>query len=86
MSTEGRYFLGTLESCDQLSNVVLSSCVERVFDHSASEPAVAQHHPLGAYLIRGAHVALIGLVDTVDEAGLDTNSIRGLPMPPCRAQ
>mmetsp|Transcript_28540 Transcript_28540/g.32991 ORF Transcript_28540/g.32991 Transcript_28540/m.32991 type:complete len:100 (-) Transcript_28540:31-330(-) len=85
LTTEGRHFLGTLESCDQLSNVVMSSCEERVFEDEGdgSDPTVAQHVPLGVYAIRGAHVALVGLVDTVDEAGLLACSIKGSMLPRC---
>lgn len=79
ITVEGRHFIGTLESCDQLTNVVLSSCEERIYDMD-SAPQVA---PLGVYLLRGASVACIGAVDTIDEAQCNVMSLRGTQLPVC---
>jgi U6 snRNA-associated Sm-like protein LSm8 len=79
ITADGRHYLGTLESCDQVLNVVLSSCVERI--HSIE--AGAEDMPLGAFLIRGSRVVCIGAVDTFEEATVDVRSLRGPALPRC---
>jgi U6 snRNA-associated Sm-like protein LSm8 len=76
ITTDGRHYLGTLESCDQLLNVVLSSCVERMY----GEQGGAEDMLLGAYMIRGARVVCVGAVDTIEEASCDLRSVRGVAL------
>ncbi|KAK1442345.1 hypothetical protein BgAZ_403750 [Babesia gibsoni] len=49
VTVDGRVFVGFLKGFDQLTNLVLYSCVERVFQKGAA----FEELPLGIYLIRG---------------------------------
>lgn len=69
---------GQLKGFDQKMNILLDSCVERVFSLTGP-PEVAE---LGLYIIRGDSVAILGKVDEKLEEDVDTGSLRGLPIPP----
>lgn len=49
ITVDGRLFVGSLKGFDQSTNVILSSCVERVF----TEDSGVEFVQLGLYLIRG---------------------------------
>ncbi|KAF8282368.1 U6 snRNA-associated Sm-like protein LSm8p [Trypanosoma cruzi] len=42
ITTDGRYLVGVLHAADQLLNVVLTSCVERVFDEARENAGGSQ--------------------------------------------
>ncbi|KAK2196217.1 bifunctional LSM domain superfamily/U6 snRNA-associated Sm-like protein Lsm1-8/LSM domain [Babesia duncani] len=59
IAIDGRVFVGTLKGFDQLTNLVLYNCVERVYHvDSPMEELI-----LGIYLLRGDNVVLVGEVD-----------------------
>ncbi|KAK4971166.1 U4/U6-U5 snRNP complex subunit LSM8 [Elasticomyces elasticus] len=76
ITVDGRTLVGTLLSCDQVTNVVLKAAVERVIREHGSEKA-SEEHPLGNYLIRGDNVVVCGLVDEALDASIDWTKVRG---------
>ncbi|RNF19503.1 U6 snRNA-associated Sm-like protein LSm8p [Trypanosoma conorhini] len=44
ITTDGRYFVGVLHAADQLLNLVLTSCVERVFDEAEENAGESPQH------------------------------------------
>lgn len=59
MTNEGRIFCGTLKSFDQRMNLILSDCEEHVY---SGEQVPMSPVPMGAYLIRGDNIAVVGEV------------------------
>lgn len=76
LTTDGRTLVGTLLSCDQVTNLVLTETVERVIQPSDSEKQ-SEEAPQGLYLIRGEHVAVCGLIDEDLDAQIDWAQVRG---------
>eukprot|EP00826_Nyctotherus_ovalis_P040650 TRINITY_DN4026_c0_g2_i2.p2 TRINITY_DN4026_c0_g2~~TRINITY_DN4026_c0_g2_i2.p2 ORF type:complete len:103 (+),score=31.36 TRINITY_DN4026_c0_g2_i2:107-415(+) len=75
LATDGRNFVGTLKSFDQAMNIILSNCSERIF--SETQPVV--NESMGAYIIRGDHVCVIGEVDLEQDSKVDYEKIRAAP-------
>ena len=75
---DGRHFLGILKGFDMNYNMVLESCQERVY----SPDAAVQELDLGAHLIRGDMICLVGRVDLEVDAMIDKRKLRGEPLPP----
>lgn len=76
LTADGRSLTGTLLSCDQLTNLVLSQTIERVIrPHDDPEPSIEVPH--GLYLIRGENVAVCGLMDEELDASIDWVQVRG---------
>ena len=76
LTADGRTLTGTLLSCDQVTNLVLSQTVERIIRPAHDEEAsVEVSH--GLYLIRGENVAICGLVDEELDARIDWAKVRG---------
>lgn len=76
LTTDGRTLVGTLLSTDQLTNLVLSSTIERIIRPADDDdPSVEVSH--GLYLIRGENVAVCGLVDEELDASIDWGRVRG---------
>ena len=71
---DSRQLQGVLLSCDSFCNVVLSDCVE--VRYSALNPPT--RFPLGTFVVKGASVVLVGLVDNVSESECDFTSLRSL--------
>ncbi|RNF04573.1 U6 snRNA-associated Sm-like protein LSm8p [Trypanosoma rangeli] len=44
ITTDGRYLVGVLHTADQLLNLVLTSCVERVFDEAGENAGGSPQH------------------------------------------
>ena len=76
LTADGRTLTGTLLSCDQLTNLVLSQTIERVIRPPDDEEASAEVSH-GLYLIRGENVAVCGLVDEELDAQIDWVKVRG---------
>ncbi|KAK4993807.1 U4/U6-U5 snRNP complex subunit LSM8 [Elasticomyces elasticus] len=76
ITVDGRTLVGTLLSCDQVTNVLLEHAVERVIREHGSEQA-SEEQPLGSYLIRGDNVVVCGLVDEALDASIDWTKVRG---------
>lgn len=69
---------GKLRGHDQLINLVLESCHERVF----STTAPVEQVPLGLYIIRGDNVAVVGEMDEEADSAVDLSKVRGCPLGP----
>ena len=54
LTNDGRHVVGTLRGFDQVTNVILEDCAERVY---SSESGV-EEAPLGVYMIRGDNVCV----------------------------
>ncbi|CEG01322.1 Ribonucleoprotein LSM domain,eukaryotic/archaea-type [Ostreococcus tauri] len=80
LTNDGRHVVGTLRGFDQVTNVILEDCAERVY---SSESGV-EEAPLGVYMIRGDNVALVGPVDEELDAKLDLSGTRALPLKPIK--
>ncbi|KAI9886551.1 MAG: hypothetical protein M1823_001663 [Watsoniomyces obsoletus] len=62
LTSDGRSLVGTLLSCDQLTNMVLSNTIERII-RPYDDPEKSREVEHGLYLLRGDTVAIVGLVD-----------------------
>ena len=76
LTADGRTLTGTLLSCDQVTNLVLSQTVERII-RPADDEEVSAEVSHGLYLIRGENVAICGLVDEELDASIDWAKVRG---------
>ena len=76
LTADGRSLTGTLLSCDQLTNLVLQSTIERVI-RPRDDPEDSEEVAHGLYLIRGENVAVCGLVDEELDASIDWAKVRG---------
>ena len=76
ITTDGRTLLGTLESHDQQTNVILSSTIERIVRPADDEEAnsVVEH---GLYLVRGDNITIIGEVDEQLDESIDWMKVKG---------
>lgn len=76
LTQDGRTLTGTLLSCDQLTNLVLSKTIERIIRPATDdEPSEEVEH--GVYLIRGENVVVCGLVDEELDGQIDWAKVRG---------
>ena len=76
LTGDGRTLTGTLLSCDQVTNLVLSNTVERIIRPSEDEePSTEVDH--GVYLIRGENVVVCGLLDEEMDAKIDWGKVKG---------
>lgn len=73
ITCDGRNIVGTLKGLDQVTNVVLEDCHERVY----SKTEGVQQEVLGLYIIRGQNVGIIGIVDDELDKALDLTTVRG---------
>lgn len=71
---------GTLCGYDSSGNVVLSSCVERLF----SEEVPVEEVPLGVYVLRGDSIAVLGLLDVEQDKALAWSTQKVAPLPVIR--
>src|SRR5947199_10279713 len=61
ITADGRTLVGTLLSCDQLTNIVLNETMERIIRHQDDpEPSSEVSH--GLYLLRADNITICGLV------------------------
>ncbi|KAL8967608.1 MAG: hypothetical protein Q9197_005346 [Variospora fuerteventurae] len=76
ITADGRTLTGTLLSCDQLTNLVLSHTIERIIRPSHDpEPSAEVSH--GLYLIRGENVVICGMVDEELDGQIEWTHVRG---------
>lgn len=68
--------VGQLRGYDQLQNLILCNCHERVYSTDAPVELV----PLGLYVIRGDNIVLIHEIDESLDAKIDLNTIRAKPL------
>lgn len=76
LTSDSRTLVGTLLSCDQMTNLVLSQTVERII-RPPDDPEPSSEVPHGLYLIRGDNVAVVGLVDEELDDSIDWLQVRG---------
>ena len=76
ITTDGRTLVGTLESHDQQTNVILSNTTERIIRPAEDEEptSVVEH---GLYLVRGDNITVIGEVDVTLDESIDWMKVRG---------
>jgi U6 snRNA-associated Sm-like protein LSm8 len=76
ITVDGRTLAGTLLSCDQVTNLVLSGTIERIIrSQDDDEPSSEVGH--GLYLIRGDNVVCVGLMDEELDGTIDWSKVRG---------
>ncbi len=76
LTADGRTLVGTLLSCDQVTNLVLKDTVERII-RPPDDPEDSEEVPHGLYIIRGENVAICGLVDEQLDSEIDWAKVRG---------
>lgn len=76
ITNEGRVFIGELLSFDQSMNVMLKSCIEKIY----SEDKGVKFEKMGLYLIRGDNVAIISEINDIVEKNLKYDKIMGKPL------
>jgi U6 snRNA-associated Sm-like protein LSm8 len=72
ITTEGRVFTGYLKSFDQLMNLFLKDCYEKIY---SKEEGVC-FLKMGLYMIRGDNVAIVSEVDELLEKQIDYSSVK----------
>ncbi len=72
ISIEGRIFIGELNSYDQLMNIVLKNCIERIFSIDKG----VREEKMGLYMIRGDNVAIISEYNINKEKLTDYSNIK----------
>ncbi|KAJ1983209.1 U6 snRNA-associated Sm-like protein [Dimargaris verticillata] len=77
VTSDGRVIVGTLKGFDQVTNIVLADCQERIF----SPDDGVEMAPLGLYFIRGDNIAVVGLVDQEQDSSLQFGALRAQPLP-----
>lgn len=76
ITVDGRTLTGHLQTCDQVTNLVLSDTIERIIrPQDDEEPSSEAHH--GLYLIRGDNVVCVGLVDEELDKSINWTKVRG---------
>ncbi|CAK4032373.1 Sm-like ribonucleo [Lecanosticta acicola] len=73
---DGRCMVGNLISCDQVTNLALENCVERVI-RSPEEEEASEEEPRGLFMVRGDNVVVCGLVDEELDGSIDWTKVRG---------
>ncbi|KAK7526953.1 uncharacterized protein IWZ02DRAFT_488415 [Phyllosticta citriasiana] len=76
ITADSRTLVGTLLSCDQMTNLVLGDTWERIIRPN-DDPEPSQQIQHGLYLIRGDNVTLCGLVDEELDDSIDWDKVRG---------
>lgn len=67
ITSDGRSMIGVMRGFDQVCNVVLEKCVERIFAKDKGVEIV----PLGLHVIRGDNIAMVGEVDADRDAKIE---------------
>jgi U6 snRNA-associated Sm-like protein LSm8 len=76
ITVDGRTLVGTLLSCDQVTNIVLNETVERII-RPADDPEASSQVSHGLYLVRGDNITVCGLVDEELDNSIDWSKVRG---------
>ncbi|OII77558.1 LSM domain-containing protein [Cryptosporidium andersoni] len=63
LTTDGKVYIGSLKGYDQLTNIILAKCREKVYEANSK---VIKYIELGLFLIRGDSIALIGEIESED--------------------
>ncbi|QIX02256.1 hypothetical protein AMS68_007773 [Peltaster fructicola] len=76
ITVDGRTLAGTLLACDQVTNLVLQNCEERIIrSPEEEEPSAVQ--PQGVYVIRGDNVVVCGLINEEVDDSIDWTKVKG---------
>mmetsp|Transcript_3333 Transcript_3333/g.4633 ORF Transcript_3333/g.4633 Transcript_3333/m.4633 type:complete len:98 (-) Transcript_3333:1519-1812(-) len=78
ITCDGRSIIGLLRGVDQVTNIILNECHERVYSPDSGVEQVV----LGLYIVRGDNIALIGELDNELDAKQDLSAIRADPIKP----
>lgn len=73
ITTDGKYFIGTLQGYDNLTNLILSETTERII--LQDEDSIVEE--LGLYVIRGDLVSCVGLIDEEIDKQIDWTKVKG---------
>lgn len=73
ITTDGKYFIGTLQGYDNLTNLILSETTERII--LQDEDSTVEE--LGLYVIRGDLVSCVGLIDEEIDKQIDWTKVKG---------
>lgn len=79
ITSDARYFEGTLQGYDKSTNIILTECVERII-YSEEENEENQAILLGVYLMRGGEIVCIGEIDEDKYKQIDWMAIKGQPL------
>lgn len=76
ITTDGKYFIGTLEGYDNLTNLILSDTKERII----YKDEAGEIEEIGLMVVRGDLVSIVGLVDEELDNSIDWTKVRGDPL------
>eukprot|EP01026_Neomeris_dumetosa_P047854 TRINITY_DN4120_c0_g2_i5.p4 TRINITY_DN4120_c0_g2~~TRINITY_DN4120_c0_g2_i5.p4 ORF type:complete len:101 (-),score=10.22 TRINITY_DN4120_c0_g2_i5:260-562(-) len=76
ITNDGRVLVGILKGFDQVTNIILQDCQERIF----STELGVQQLPLGMYIVRGGSIAVVGQVDEDLDDQIEWDTIRAEPL------
>ncbi|KAH8591676.1 hypothetical protein B0O99DRAFT_631976 [Bisporella sp. PMI_857] len=76
ITSDSRTLVGTLASCDQMTNLVLTQTFERII-RPPDDPEPTTIIPLGLYLVRGDNVVVVAEVDEQLDDEIDWVQVRG---------
>jgi U6 snRNA-associated Sm-like protein LSm8 len=80
ITCDGRHIVGILKGFDQKTNIVLCDCHER--EYPSDDGVGVQKVPLGAQIIQGSNVCIIGELDVAVDEQLDFDAMVGEPVGP----
>lgn len=72
LTNDGRNVLGSMRGFDQVCNIILEKCFERVFSRDCGVQVVS----LGVHVIRGDNIAVIGEVDVEKDQKIAWESMK----------
>lgn len=73
ITNDGRQFVGYMRGYDQVCNIILEKCVERVFETNLAMRTVSSD-ALNTFVIRGDNIAIIGEIDIEKDDKMAWNS------------
>lgn len=68
-------FEGVLQGFDNSTNIIISSCIERIIYPEKEEEN--QEIPLGLYVMRGGNIVCVGEIDTEADEQVDWKTLKG---------
>ena len=75
ITCDGRHVVGILKGFDQKINIVLCDCHER--EYPSDDGVGVQKVPLGAQIIQGSNVCIIGEMDVENDEPIDFETLAG---------
>ncbi|KAI9188756.1 U6 snRNA-associated Sm-like protein [Blastocladiella emersonii ATCC 22665] len=78
ITRDGKVLVGKLRGFDQLNNLILEKCEERVYSEDAGMVRV----PRGTFLMRGDQIVLVGGIDEAKEETIDYTQVKAKPIAP----